>query len=155
MRHQQRKPVFYVPHSFPLAFHPIFYCSSSSVHSQNTGYLEQLSPEHRTRTYTHVRKSLALKIFVSAADEASSAGFWAHFNIVTYLLTYLYMHTNNSCFFITGTFQHLYKTFLLKTHPDLRSTGCRFDCWPPRFQATCTLGQSFTVTRTCVCHQAV
>jgi len=27
---------------------------------------------------------------VSAADEASSAGFWAHFNIVTYLLTYLH-----------------------------------------------------------------
>jgi len=24
---------------------------------------------------------------VSAADKASSAGFWAHFNIVTYLLT--------------------------------------------------------------------
>jgi len=33
------------------------------------------------------RKSLALKILVSAADYASSAGFWAHFNIVTYLLT--------------------------------------------------------------------
>jgi len=30
-----------------------------------------------------VRKSLTLKILVSAA------GFWAHFNIVTYLLTYL------------------------------------------------------------------
>jgi len=30
-----------------------------------------------------------LKILVSAADKASSAGFWAHFNIVTYLLTYL------------------------------------------------------------------
>jgi len=25
-----------------------------------------------------------LKILVSAADKASSAGFWAHFNIVTY-----------------------------------------------------------------------
>jgi len=30
-----------------------------------------------------------LKILVSAADQASSGGFWAHFNIVTYLLTYL------------------------------------------------------------------
>ena len=36
-----------------------------------------------------VRKSLALKTLVSAADLASSADFWAHFNIVTYLLTYL------------------------------------------------------------------
>ena len=35
-----------------------------------------------------VLKSLALKTLVSAADYASSAGFWAHFNIVTYLLTY-------------------------------------------------------------------
>ena len=39
--------------------------------------------------FARVRKSLALKILVSAADLASSAGFWAHFNIVTYLLTYL------------------------------------------------------------------
>jgi len=40
-----------------------------------------------------IRKSLALKILVSAADKASSAGFWAHFNIVTY---YYYYPTRNS-----------------------------------------------------------
>jgi len=31
-----------------------------------------------------------LKILVSAADKASSAGFWAHFNIVTYYYYYYY-----------------------------------------------------------------
>ena len=38
-----------------------------------------------------VWKSLALKTLVNAVN-ASSAGFWAHFNIVTYLLPYLYCH---------------------------------------------------------------
>ena len=36
------------------------------------------------RDIANIRNSLALKILVSAADKASSAGFWAHFNIVTY-----------------------------------------------------------------------
>jgi len=43
-----------------------------------------------TRHKQRLRKSLALKTLVSAADWASSAGFWAHTNIVTYLLTYLH-----------------------------------------------------------------
>jgi len=33
-----------------------------------------------------------LKILVSAADKASSAGFWAHFNIVTYYYYYYYYY---------------------------------------------------------------
>jgi len=42
-----------------------------------------------------------LKILVSAADKASSAGFWAHFNIVTYYYYYYYMQNAllNKCVF--------------------------------------------------------
>ena len=43
--------------------------------------------------------SLALKILVSAADKASSAGFWAHFNIVTYYYYYYYYYFAYSSIF--------------------------------------------------------
>jgi len=42
-----------------------------------------------------------LKILVSAADKASSAGFWAHFNIVTYYY-YYYYYILTQIYFGTG-----------------------------------------------------
>ena len=49
-----------------------------------------------------------LKTLVRAADQASSAGFWAHFNIV-YLLTYNISGSENS-----GSGAYLLLTLLLR-----------------------------------------
>ena len=37
---------------------------------------------------------------------------------------------------------------------DLRVDGCPFDSWPRRCRVI-TLGKLFTLTHTCLCHQAV